>query len=118
VLLSAALFAPQPVPALPPGSTVLLIGGGNPDLRAERATSSTLSIEFKPRFLDGLRVEANWFDINYRGRIASPISSVLSALTNPAVASFVQFSPSTSTLQSLIATSDTGLAIQSGQPYF
>ncbi|PTS90574.1 TonB-dependent receptor [Sphingomonas sp. HMWF008] len=117
VLLSAALFAPQPVPALPPGSTVLLIGGGNPDLRAERATSSTLSIEVKPRFLDGLSVEANWFDIKYRGRIASPISSVLSALTNPAVASFVQFSPTTSELQSLIATSDTGLANQSGQPY-
>lgn len=117
VLLSASLFAPQPIPALPAGSTVLLIGGGNSDLRAERATSSTLSIEFKPRFLDGLRVEASWFDINYRGRIASPISSVLSALTNPAVASFVQFSPTASALQSLIATSDTGLANQSGQPY-
>ncbi|WP_161988953.1 TonB-dependent receptor [Sphingomonas glacialis] len=117
VLLSAALFAPQPVPALPTGSTVLLIGGGNPDLRAERATSSTLSVEIKPHFLDGLRVEASWFDIDYRGRIASPINSVLSALTNPAVASFVQLSPTSSALQTLIATSDTGLANQSGQPY-
>jgi iron complex outermembrane recepter protein len=117
VLFPAYLFAPQPTPPLPAGATVLLIGGGNPDLRAERATSSTLSVELKPRFLDGLRIEASWYDIDYRDRIASPISDLLSALTNPASANFVQFSPSASQLQALIVEAPLGLSNQSGQPY-
>ncbi|WCM26350.1 TonB-dependent receptor [Sphingomonas sp. QA11] len=117
VLFPAYLFAPQPTPPLPAGATVLLIGGGNPDLHAERATSSTLSVELKPRFLDGLRIEASWYDIDYRDRIASPISDLLSALTNPAAANFVQFSPSASQLQALIAEAPLGLSNQSGQPY-
>jgi iron complex outermembrane receptor protein len=117
VLFPGYLFAPQPTPPLSPGATVLLIGGGNPDLSAERATSSTLSVEFKPRFLAGLRIEASWYDIDYRGRIASPVGDLLSALTNPAAADFVQFAPNPSQLQALIAQAPAGLSNQSGQPY-
>lgn len=117
VLLSADLFEPQPTPPLPAGSTVLLVGGGNPALRAERATSSTLSIEYKPGFVDGLRIEASYFDIDYRGRIASPISDILSALTNPVASDFVLHSPSASQLEEMIATAALGLDNQSGQPY-
>lgn len=117
VLLSADLFEPQPVPPLPVGSTVLLVGGGNPELRAERATSSTLSIEFRPHFLDGLRIEASYFNIDYRGRIASPINDALSALADPVAANFVQFSPSPSQLEALIAQAPLGLQNQSGQAY-
>lgn len=117
VLLAASRFAPQPTPPLPPGSTVLLVGGGNPDLRAERATSSTFTAEFRPRFIDGLRVEASWFDIDYRGRIASPISDTLSSLTNPAAADFVLRSPTKAQLDALIASAPLGLGNQSGAPY-
>ncbi|QNA85430.1 TonB-dependent receptor [Sphingomonas sp. So64.6b] len=117
VLLSADLFSPQPTPPLPAGSTVLLVGGGNPDLRAERATSSTLSIEFKPHFLAGLRIEASYFDIDYRGRIASPINDALSALADPAAAGFILRSPSARQLQDLIAEAPLGLSNQSGQDY-
>jgi len=117
VLFPGYFFAPQPTPPLAPGATVMLIGGGNPDLRAERATSSTLSVEFRPRFLEGLRIEASWYDIDYRGRIASPINDLFSALTNPAAADFVLFSPSASQLDALIAGAPMGLSNQSGQPY-
>ena len=117
ILLDESQFSPQPVPPLPAGSTVLLLAGGNPDLRAERATSSTLSIEFKPRFLAGLRIEASWFDIDYRGRIASGVSDFTTALTNPVTAAFVRFAPSASLLQDLIARAPLGLENQSSQAY-
>ncbi|MFS2108628.1 TonB-dependent receptor [Sphingomonas sp. Sphisp140] len=117
ILLDESLFAPQPVPPLPPGSTVLLLAGGNPDLRAERATSSTLSIEFRPRFLAGLRIEASYFDIDYRGRIASGVSDFTTALTNPVAADFVTFGPSASLLQQLIAAAPLGLENQSSVAY-
>ena len=117
VLFSASLFSPQPTPPLPAGATVLLLAGGNPDLRAERATASTFTVEFKPRFLDGLRVEASWFDIDYRGRIASPVSSVLSALANPLVADFVLRTPTAAQVQALVAGLPLGLSNQSGQTY-
>lgn len=117
VLFPGYFFAPQPTPPLAPGVTVMLIGGGNPDLRAERATSSTLSVEFKPRFLEGFRIEASWYDIDYRGRIASPISDLLSALGNPAAADFVLFAPSAGQLDAIIASAPMGLSNQSGQPY-
>lgn len=117
VLFPGYFFAPQPTPPLAPGATVMLIGGGNPDLRAERATSSTLSVEFRPRFLEGFRIEASWYDIDYRGRIASPISDLLSALGNPAAADFVLFAPNASQLDAIIASAPMGLSNQSGQPY-
>lgn len=115
ILLRANQFSTQPTPPLPAGSTVLLVAGGNADLRAERATSSTLSIEFKP--LDGLRIEASGFDIDYRGRIANAVSDYTTAFTNPAAANFVSFAPSASQLQGLIAGAPLGLENQSGQAY-
>lgn len=115
ILLRANQFSTQPTPPLPAGSTVLLVAGGNADLRAERATSSTLSIELKP--LDGLRIEASGFDIDYRGRIANAVSDYTTAFTNPAAANFVSFAPSASQLQDLIAGAPLGLENQSGQAY-
>jgi len=115
ILLDRDQFSPQPTPPLPPGSTVLLLAGGNPDLRAERATSSTVSIELRPA--PDVRIEASWFDIDYRGRIASGISDFTTALTNPVAASFVRFAPSASVLQGLIGSAPLGLQNQSSQAY-
>jgi outer membrane receptor protein involved in Fe transport len=114
-LLSGSSFSPQPNPPLPAGSTVLLLSGGNPDLRAERATSSTLSAEFRP--IRGLRIEASWFDIDYRGRIASAISDFSTALTNPLARDFVVYAPGASVQQGLIAGAPLGLQNQTTQPY-
>jgi iron complex outermembrane receptor protein len=114
ILLRNQLFT-QPTPALPAGATVLLLSGGNPDLRAERATSSTFTLEIKP--LDGLRIEASYFDIDYRDRIANAIRDYTTAFINPVAASFVLYNPSTSLQQALIADAALGLSNQSGQAY-
>lgn len=115
ILLRANQFSTQPTRPLPARSTVLVVAGGNPGLRAERATSSTLSVELKP--VDGLRIEASWFDIDYRGRIASGISNYTTAFTNPAAAAFVLYAPSADQQQRLITDAPLGLENQSGQPY-
>lgn len=114
-LFLGSRFAPQPVPPLAAGTTVLLLTGGNPDLAAERATTWTATLELRP--VDGLRIEASWFDIDYRGRIASPVSDFFASLANPAYAQFITFNPGTDVVNALIATLPLGLSNQSGQPF-
>lgn len=116
-LSPGSLFTPQPVPPLPPGATVIQIAGGNPDLVAERATTWAASAEFRPRFLRGLRFEATYFDVDYRGRISSPFSGTLAALANPAFADFVIFNPTLAQVQAVIDSLPQGLVNQTGQPF-
>lgn len=108
-------FAPPPVPPLAAGTTVLLLTGGNPDLAAERATTWTATLELRP--VEGLRIEASWFDVDYRGRIASPVSDFFAALANSAYAQFITFRPSASQVADLVASLPLGLSNQSGQPF-
>ena len=116
-LLPGRFFVPQPDPALAPGATILLLGGGNPDLRAERAATWSATLELRPRLLHGLRIEASYFDIDYRDRITSPISGVLSALPNPIYRDLIIFNPTVDQVNSLIATLPQGLSNQTGQPF-
>lgn len=116
ILLPASMFT-QPSPPLPAGATIFLLGGGNPDLTAERATNRTLSIEWRARFVEGLRIEATWFDVDYRDRIASPITNTLASLADPLVADFVDLSPTQQQLLGYIATLPLGLSNQTGRPF-
>ena len=117
VLFPAFFFSPQPDPPLPSGATVLLLGGGNPDLRAERATTWSASLELHPRWIDGLQLRATYFDIDFRGRITSPISDVLSALANPLYSDLIVFNPGVDQVNALIATLPQGLSNQTGAPF-
>jgi iron complex outermembrane receptor protein len=116
-LLPGNTFLPQPVPPLPANATVVQLSGGNPDLRAERATTWTAGIAFRPHFIPGLRLEATWFDVDYRDRISSPFSGTSTALSNPAYRQFVTFNPTPSQILALVATLPLGLANQTGQPF-
>ena len=117
VLFPAYFFSPQPQPPLPDGATVLLLGGGNPNLRAERATTSSASLELHPRVLDGFNARATWFDVDFRDRIASPIDDVLSALANPFYRDLIVFNPTVEQVEALISTLPQGLSNQTGQPF-
>lgn len=80
--------------AYPTGSTALVRTGGNPDLGAERATSWSATMALHPRAIEGLHIEASYFDIRYRGRIAQPLSFRARALADPAYADLINFDPS------------------------
>lgn len=116
ILLLGSRFV-QPSTPLPAGATVFLLGGGNPDLDAERATNRTVAIELRPRFAEGLRIEASYFNIDYRGRIASPITNTLAVLADPLAADFVDRTPTPGQVLDYIATLPLGLSNQTGRPF-
>lgn len=116
-LYAGTLFAPQPTPPLPAGAAALYLSGGNPDLRAERATTWTISAEWRPRFAQGLRIEASWFNVDYRDRIAAPIGGVASSLVNPVYRDLVVLDPSIDQVTEIVAGLPLGLVNQSGQPF-
>ena len=67
------------------------------------------TVELKPRLVAGLDVKATYFNIDYRDRLASPFTSVLSALYNPIYDDFIAYDPSAADVNALIATVPGGL---------
>lgn len=114
VLLSPAVLGSPPST---PGATALYLEGGNPALKAERSTNWTATLTYEPATLDGLRLQASYFDIAYRDRIIAPISSLGSALTNPVYAPFIVRAPTVAQLDAGIAGSTSGLQNASGGTY-
>ncbi|TDW61555.1 outer membrane receptor for ferrienterochelin and colicin [Novosphingobium sp. PhB55] len=78
----------------PPGATAILISGGNPQLKPERAVNWSASLELHPRALAGARLQLTYFDIRYRDRIVTPILYTSQALSNPLYAAHVTTDPS------------------------
>jgi len=104
--------------AYPSGSTVLITGGGNPDLGPERARTWSTTLEFHPRAVTGLNLSVTYFNVDYTDRVTQPVSNgALGALTNPAVQEFIAYTPSAAQLAAVIAQAATGLRNSSGAPY-
>jgi iron complex outermembrane receptor protein len=113
-LIPGFYFVPPPQPA---GSPVLLLTGSAPDLKPERATSWSATAELTPRLLPGLDLRATYFHVDYRGRIASPLPSVLTALYNPLFSDLIVYNPSAVEVNALIAALPGGLVNQTGAPF-
>lgn len=77
----------------PSGSTAMLLTGGNPSLRPERAETWTASLEYRPHQLPGLHLQLGYFSTIYKDRIVTPITYTAQSLTNPLYASLVSLSP-------------------------
>ena len=114
ILIPGFIFSPPPQPA---GAPVLLLTGGSPNLKPERATTWSGTIEWKPRFVRGLRLQGTYFHIDYRDRLATPFTSVLSALYNPIYDNFITYNPSATEMNALIASIPGGLINQTGAPF-
>lgn len=93
----------------PAGTQVFYLSGGNPDLTPEQSEMVTAGFVARPEFLDGLRVEVNWFELDYTDRIVNPISPITQALTNALFLDFVTLSPTVA--QQNAAFAATGLAV-------
>lgn len=112
VLLPAAIFQ-SPPSALP----VLLLAGGNADLKPERATTWSAGITVEPRGIDGLKIEATYFDIRYKDRVVSPVTTILGAFADPIFAPYVTISPPAAEVSSAVDQLPQGLSNQSGGPF-
>jgi iron complex outermembrane recepter protein len=53
-------------------SSVQLIGGGNPDLKPEKADTVTAGIVLSPRFIPGFTASIDWYRIRLRDAINQP----------------------------------------------
>lgn len=113
-LIPGFIFNPPPQPA---GAPVLFLAGSAPNLKPERATTWSGTVELKPSFIPGLDLSATYFHIDYRNRIAEPLTSVLSALYNPLYSNFIVYNPSAAQVNALIATLPGGLSNQTGAPF-
>lgn len=113
-LIPGFFFVPPPQPT---GSPVLLLTGSAPGLEPERATTWSGTVEWKPPFISGLSLQASYFDIDYRGRIASPIPSPITALNNPLYRDLIVYNPSAAEVNALLATLPGGLVNQTGAPF-
>lgn len=89
--------------AYPSGSSVLYLTGSNPELRSERATTWTISAAFEPDEIPGLRVEAGYFNVDYRDRFVIPVMSFTGALENPFYEFVITRSPSTNDIDAVVA---------------
>jgi outer membrane receptor protein involved in Fe transport len=113
-LLPGFIFAPPPQPA---GSPVLLRNGSASNLRPERATTWSATVELAPHVLPGLDLRATYFHVDYRDRIASPLTSVLTALYNPLYSDLIVYNPSAAEVEAVIAGLPGGLVNQTGAPF-
>lgn len=113
-LVPGFYFRPPPQPA---GSPVLFLSGSAPGLKPERATTWSATVELTPRIVPGLDLRATYFNIDYRGRITSPFTSVLTALYNPLYSNYIVYDPSAAEVNALIATLPGGLVNQTGAPF-
>jgi iron complex outermembrane recepter protein len=66
-------------PAMQAGCTnILLIAGGNPALRAQKATTWSFGLDFQPQEVPALRANANFYHIVFKDRIDNPSSEIVS----------------------------------------
>lgn len=113
-LFPSQIFINSPLSSNTP---VLLLSGGNPNLRPERAETWTATVRFEPEFVPGLTVQGSYFNVDYQDRVTFPVASITSALSNPIYAEFVTYSPSASFVNALVASLPTGLSNQTGVPF-
>lgn len=101
----------------PAGSTVLETFGGNPDLEPERATTTAVTLAYHPQSIPNLTAELTWFDIDYTDRVVQPLPIYQEILSNPALAEFVDFSPTPDELTQALADFPEGFYNYAGTAY-
>lgn len=100
-------------PLSPTGTSVgLTINAGNPNLEPEKATTYSMSAEFSPIALPGLRVQGTYFSIEYTDVIGFPPRNTQSLL-DPNYAFAVTRNPSEALIQSYL---DQGFTIAGVRP--
>lgn len=77
-----------------PGTTAILLLGGNAALKPERSVNWSATLAIHPRTLAGAELEISLFNVRYRNRIVSPILFESRALSDPLYLDRVTANPS------------------------
>lgn len=99
----AAVFNPGPN-----GTTnALIVNGGNPDLKPEKATVWTVGMDFKPPAIDGLTAKLTFYDVVFKDEIvrADSLLNTADVFVDEAILGpqIVQRNPPSSLIQQLIS---------------
>jgi outer membrane receptor protein involved in Fe transport len=113
-LIPGYFFTPPPQL---PGAPVLLLLGSAPGLRPEHATTWSGTVEVRPHLAPALHLQATYFHVDYRDRIAEPILGVLSALYNPIYSDLIVYNPTSDQVNEAIASVPGGLVNETGGPF-
>lgn len=90
----------------PTTATGLLLVGGNPDLKPERAQSLSATLTWHPQSIDHLRLEVSYFATRYIDRIVNPVTLTAQALSNPTFQDYVTRMPSRAQVEAAVASAD------------
>lgn len=96
----------SPLPDGSPGPDYLAVGGGNSDLSPEEAETWTIGFDFEPSFIDGLRINGTYYNIDFTDGIRSPLNGSISTIfTNPNTIDdrFIRFDPPASEVEAFFA---------------
>ncbi len=112
-VLPASVFGARGAPAT---AAAFYLSGGRDTLRPEHADSWSTTLALHSRAIDGLRIEASYFETRYRDRIVSPVTFIARALSDPAYAAQIVTGPDAATLEALRASAGQFLNA-TGRPY-
>jgi len=104
-------------PSVPNGSTVLYVTGGNKALEPERAETWSGSLDWNPPFAKDLKLSATYFHIDYRDRVATPISAASTSFSNPTYAQLISFNPSVAAVADIVSSLSQGLSNITGAAF-
>ena len=57
---------------VPPYTTVIALWGSNPSLQPQTATTTTVTLEYSPTWMEGLDIAVTWSDLAYDNFISTP----------------------------------------------
>jgi iron complex outermembrane receptor protein len=103
VIIPGRYFNPAPGGAV----DTLVVGGGNPQLKPEKATVWTAGLDFKPAALPGFTTKLTYYDIVFKDEIAVAAASVCecNAYVDEAIlgSAILQRNPSPALVQELVS---------------
>lgn len=108
-ILGGNLFGASLInPASPPSpfglDPIILVLGGNKDLRPQKADTWSLGFDFKPSFIEGLNVSATYYNVKFTDQISIAFGSNLFA---PGMDAFVLTRPTLAEAQARVGTAPT-----------
>jgi outer membrane receptor protein involved in Fe transport len=101
----------------PADATFISIANGSPNLKPEKATSSTFTAKYQPTQLPGLKLEAGYYHIDFTDRVVYPIPTTAGVLTRSLYAPFITLNPSATAQAAIYGASPTGLTNTTGVAY-
>lgn len=88
---------------LPPGArNILIVTGGNPNLKPQKATTWSLGADLIVPFVEGLRASITYYDVRFKDRLATAPFTTVSTFYTPTYANFYVQNPTLAEVQDFV----------------